>query len=84
VLKRVTVVLTAGFLVSHRWNARQSSYRPLREGRSYMLEYEGCDRIQVRSIADSSDCPTIGPDCECCRCIGQALEQNIERNPCRD
>ena len=24
-------------------------------------------------IADCSHCPTIGPDCECCRCIGQAL-----------
>jgi len=23
--------------------------------------------------SDGSDCPTIGPDCECCRCIGQAL-----------
>jgi len=40
-LKRVTVVLTGGFLVSHRWNARQSSCRPLWEGRSYVLEYEG-------------------------------------------
>ena len=27
-IKRVTVVLTGGFLVSHRWNAKQSSYRP--------------------------------------------------------
>ena len=24
-------------------------------------------------FADGSDCPTIGPDGECCRCIGQAL-----------
>jgi len=23
--------------------------------------------------SDGSDCPTIGPDGECCRCIGQAL-----------
>src|SRR6218665_75516 len=46
-IKRVTVVLTGGFLVSHRWNAKQSSYRFFLEGRSYVLEYEGCDRIQA-------------------------------------
>src|SRR6218665_413051 len=28
---------------------------------------------QLSSFADGSDCPTIGPDGECCRCIGQAL-----------
>jgi len=28
----------------------------------------------LSSFADGSDCPTIGPDGECCRCIGQALE----------
>jgi len=27
----------------------------------------------LSSFADGSDCPTIGPDGECCRCIGQAL-----------
>jgi len=27
----------------------------------------------LSSFADCSDCPTIGPDGECCRCIGQAL-----------
>ena len=27
-----------------------------------------------------ADCPTIGPDCECCRCIGQALEMQASNN----
>jgi len=35
-LKRVTIVLSGGFSVSHRYNVRQSSYRPLWEGRSYV------------------------------------------------
>src|SRR6218665_4014404 len=28
---------------------------------------------RLSSFADGSDCPTIGPDGEYCRCIGQAL-----------
>jgi len=28
----------------------------------------------LSSFADGSDGPTIGPDGECCRCIGQALK----------
>ena len=27
----------------------------------------------IADCSDGSDCPTIGPDGECCRCIGQAL-----------
>src|SRR6218665_2442957 len=27
----------------------------------------------IANYSDGSDCPTIGPECECCRCIGQAL-----------
>jgi len=29
---------------------------------------------RLSSIADCSECLTIDRDCECCRCIGQALE----------
>jgi len=32
---------------------------------------------RLSSFADGSDCPTIGPDGECCRSIGQALTHNI-------
>src|SRR6218665_2740929 len=28
---------------------------------------------KLSSIADCSDCPIISLNCECCRCIGQAL-----------
>jgi len=31
----------------------------------------------LSSFADGSDGPTIGPDGECCRCIGQALFDTV-------
>ena len=36
---------------------------------------------QLSSIADCSDCPTTGPDCEYCRCIGQALVLFLSKYP---
>src|SRR6218665_3843161 len=39
----------------------------------YHFETSARTGHRLSSFADGSDCPTIGPDGECCRCIGQAL-----------
>src|SRR6218665_2063027 len=39
----------------------------------YHFETSARTGHRLSSFADGSDCPTIGPDGECCRCIVQAL-----------
>src|SRR6218665_1660118 len=39
----------------------------------YHFETSARTGHRLSSFSDGSDCPTIGPDGECCRCIGQAL-----------
>jgi len=51
--------------VAYRANGAEFGEYPYPETRYISTDWS--------SIADGSDCPIIGPDCEFCRCIGQAL-----------